>query len=53
MTILRRGTALGSASTISKAKTPLKALVDSVGSDMVKERQSYPLNFRSLEEHGT
>jgi hypothetical protein len=38
---------------ISNAKTPWEAVANSVGSDIVKERQSYPLNFRQLEEIDT
>jgi hypothetical protein len=36
--------------TVGRADTPWKVLADSVGSDIVSERQSYPLNFRQLEE---
>jgi hypothetical protein len=35
---------------IRKAKSPWGVAADSVGSDIVSGRQSYPLNFRQLKE---
>ena len=38
---------------ITNAKTPWEAVANSVGSDIVNKRQSYPLNLRQLEEKNT
>jgi hypothetical protein len=38
---------------ITNAKTPWEAVANSVGSDNVIATQSYPLNFRQLEEKDT
>jgi hypothetical protein len=41
---------LGAALIISYAKAPLEAIANSVGSDMMGGMQSYPLNFRGLQD---
>jgi hypothetical protein len=41
------------ASIITNAKTPWEVVADSVGSDILGGRQSYPLNFTRLEETDT
>ena len=47
------GPGVGAALIINNAKTPWKTLADNVGSDTLSDRQSYPLNFRQLEEKDT
>jgi hypothetical protein len=37
----------------TNTKTPWEAVANSVGSDTVTEKQSYPLNFSQLEETDT
>ena len=44
------GSGIGSALNIRNARSPWKVPSDSVGSDILVERPSYPLNFRQLEE---
>jgi hypothetical protein len=44
---------LGASLIISNSKAPWDVLANSVGSDIVNENQSYPLNFRQLEEKDT
>jgi hypothetical protein len=40
----------GTTSIITNAKPPCKVVANSVGSDIVSDSQSYPLNFSQLEE---
>ncbi len=47
------GPGIGSALNIRNAKSPWKVPADSVGSDILVGRPSYPLNFRQLEEKDT
>jgi hypothetical protein len=47
------GPGVGSALNIRKAKSPWEVVANRVGSDILSERDSYPLNLRQLEEKDT